>query len=274
MSIWGDLASGGLGAYGYSELMDRMGDRQDTTREAISGMQDKVLEQQGFTPWGVKSNTGSVNVTQGGMEFGLNPEENMFARMARAGSIDAYGRAGAPSDPTEYYNKLRQAKAATDEQNYAGMNSRLFGTGRTGVQTGMFGGSPEQYAFMKAREDSMAKDWLTAYQAMQGERELDANVGKSLMDASYAPTRELSNLMQYGINNRQLQDTMSREASSLWTQLGLGGLTTDTNYENIKGKAFGDMIKAITPAVTSLGEMAGGGLESIWDDILNWSASI
>jgi hypothetical protein len=268
MSLFGDFASAGLGAYGYTELMDRMGDRQDSTRESIQDMQEGVLEQQTFTPWGVKGNTGNVNVTKEGMDFSLNPEDAMFSRMARAGSIDAFGRAGGPSDVNEYYEKLRQAKAATDRQNYNRMGSGLFNRGRTGVRSNEFGGSPEEYAFMKAREDSMAQDWLTAYQAMQGERELDTKIGSSLLDASYSPQRELGNLMQYGINNRQLQDQMTREGTSLWTQLGLGGLSTDTNYENIRGKAFGDMIKTLMPLAQAGGDaFAGAG---VWSDISDW----
>jgi hypothetical protein len=47
----------------------------------------------------------------------------------------------------------------------------------------------------------------------------------------------------------------------MMAQLGLGGLTADTNYSNIKSNAFGNMITAAMPLAKSVGT----GLDSLWE---------
>ena len=52
--------------------------------------------------------------------------------------------------------------------------------------------------------------------------------------------------------------------ANMYTQLGLGGLTADTNYANVKGNAFGNMISAMMPLAQSAGNSAQGWLSDFF----------
>jgi len=64
---------------------------------------------------------------------------------------------------------------------------------------------------------------------------------------------------------------MDRHSSQMWTDLGLGGLTANTNFENIRGGAFGDMIQAGSGIAQGLGNQYGDALTAgagkLWDSL-------
>ena len=94
-------------------------------------------------------------------------------------------------------------------------------------------------------------------------------LGQSALNNSFVPQTQLGSLMNYGINNRQLNDQRDRELASLWTQLGMGGLTANTNFNNIRAGMFGDMINAAMPAAASVGDTVPATLSDAW----NWLIS-
>ena len=42
MALWGDIAHGGLAAYGYNELMGDVRNQQDDKNQALEGLQSGV----------------------------------------------------------------------------------------------------------------------------------------------------------------------------------------------------------------------------------------
>ena len=274
MSLWGDIGSGALGLYGYSELMDDLKNTQGDINTTIGDLQQGSLDLTGFTPWGVTSNLGSTSVTDGGLQFNLSPEQQAQADFMRTGATDLFGYA--TQDPTarqgEFYKQLQAARQPALEQAYSKLNQNVYGTGTGGMVTSQYGGNPRDYAFGKALADSQAADMLQAQQMAQAEQMQQANIGQSMFTNQFTPHATNAGLMQYGINNRNLQDTMGRESASLWTQLGLGGLSTNVNYDTIRANAFGDMIGAATPLAAAGAEELGGFLRDydwggLWDGV-------
>ena len=259
MALWGDIAQGGLAAYGYNELMGDVRNQQDDMNQALEGLQSGVDERLGFTPWGVTSGTGNVQMgANGDMSFNLNP---MYSAMQEqlgqgAGSMFSQALASPWERQQQLYDQMSAARAPGFTQQRSNMNTGLFNRGRSGMQTATYGGAPEQYAFAKAMGDAQASDWLQAgNQAMQEQNHF-MGLGQSALNNSFVPQTQLGSLMNYGINNRQLNDQRDRELASLWTQLGMGGLTANTNFNNIRAGMFGDMINAASPAVGALGDAA------------------
>lgn len=280
MSFWNNIGQGVLAGYGYNELMDNLKSTQSDVNQAVTGLQTNLNQMTNFTPWGVRSNIGNVNVTENGLQFDIGgPAANMTNQMrGDAGSMFGYAAMDPRQRQQSFYDDLQAARQPGFDQAYKRLQNNLWSSGRSGLQTDTYGGTGEQYAFGKALADSQLQDRLQAQQMAQSEQLQQANIGNQMLNASYVPMQQLAGLMNYGINNQQLQNQMQRENASLWTQLGLGGLTANTNFENIRAGAFGDMISALTPvagntlqgAADYLGEREWG---QIWNDVSNgnWS---
>jgi hypothetical protein len=267
MSVWGDLAGGALGVYGYDKLMDNLSDSQDNVNSGLDTMQQGVQDMTGFKPWGVTSSMGNMQSTEDGMAFDL--DESQLAYQKQLGSVgyDQMHQASLPGwqRQREFYDQMQGARQPQLQQAYGQLQNNVWGNGTGGMQTTDFGGNPEQYAFGKALADSQQSDMLTAQQMGMGEQKQQADLGNMMFGNQYKPMDSLMKTTVPGINNQQMNNDMTREQASLWTQLGMGGLSANTNFENIRGGAFGDMINATMPLAKAGGNMAGDILGTGWD---------
>jgi hypothetical protein len=80
-----------------------------------------------------------------------------------------------------------------------------------------------------------------------------------MMGLGYQPQQQLLQQAGMGLNNQQLAQQAQMNNANLWAQLGLGGITADTNMANVQGNAFGNMMMSMMPI------LAGGG--SALDDL-------
>jgi hypothetical protein len=72
----------------------------------------------------------------------------------------------------EIMGNLTALQAPEQERQRLALEERLFGQGRTGVRTGMFGGTPEQLALEKAIQEQQAGSALTAMEQARAEQAL------------------------------------------------------------------------------------------------------
>jgi len=72
----------------------------------------------------------------------------------------------------EIMSNLTALQAPEQERQRLALEERLFGQGRTGVRTGMFGGTPEQLALEKAIQEQQAGSALTAMEQARAEQAL------------------------------------------------------------------------------------------------------
>jgi hypothetical protein len=270
--IWENLLSGGVQAAGYGNLMDQVGDQRAATSEQLGSMQGEIGGRTQFQPWGVRSGLGSTNYADGNLQMNLSGQQNQYAQQQGTGAANMFGRA--MQDPaqreTDVYNRIRDMQRPGEQRQYNSMNAGLFGSGRGGMSSAGYGGSPEQHAFGMAQGEARNQ---AGYQAMnQAQQEIQnyAGIGQQMYQNQYMPWQQQMAQAGMGQNNAQLAMQGQNEGANLWAQLGLGGMTADTNYSNIEGNAFGNMIGGISSAAGGLGGSLDAGIadgKSLWETI-------
>ena len=68
------------------------------------------------------------------------------------------------------FERIRATQRPEEERQRLALEERLFGQGRLGVSSAMFGGTPEQLALAKAQEEARNQASLMAIQQAQRER--------------------------------------------------------------------------------------------------------
>jgi hypothetical protein len=160
------------------------------------GLIGEIDRQSTFKPFGITTPTGSRATfsSTGNMDTMLSPtEQALQERMLGFGSR-AFGFLDDPAareqeqgqiigmltqDPTQRFAREQQImgnltalQAPEQERQRLALEERLFGQGRTGVRTGMFGGTPEQLALEKAIQEQQAGSALTAMEQARAEQAL------------------------------------------------------------------------------------------------------
>jgi hypothetical protein len=69
------------------------------------------------------------------------------------------------------YEQIRATQMPEEERQRLAMQENLFASGRGGLQTAQYGGSPEQFAYEKARQEAMAGASLGARQQAMAEQQ-------------------------------------------------------------------------------------------------------
>ena len=160
------------------------------------GLIGEIDRQSTFKPFGVTTATGSRAgfSSTGNLDTSLSPtEQALQERMLGFGSR-AFGFLDDPAareqeqgqiigmltqDPSqraareqEMYNRLRAVQQPEEARKQLELEERLFGQGRLGVNTAMYGGTPEQLAQAKAVEEAKASASLGAIEQARLEQAL------------------------------------------------------------------------------------------------------
>ena len=156
------------------------------TEQAI---QNELLRQ---AQTGFAGNTLGVNETRFGAQaaldrgneqlvnnpYGINTQQLLAQSAADLGGMFmrqlAQPMAGRETD---VYNRLRAMQAPEEERQRLALEERLFNQGRMGVQTNMYGGTPEQFALSKAQAEAQNQASLMAMQQAQAEQQQQAALG-------------------------------------------------------------------------------------------------
>jgi hypothetical protein len=262
--FWESILPGGLGAYGYAKTIEGIENQQDKVAGTIAGLTDDVQANTQFTPWGVSSNIGTTSADTGGISYGLDPTQQGLQDQLFTGASGMFS--SATMDPAqreaEIYERTRAMMLPEEERQRQQMQQRMFSQGRMGLSSFEGGGgSPEELAYNTAVEEAKLKAAFGSMGQARQEQLQDYNIGQGMFSSGYKPNQELMKLMTPGLDNAKLGQINQLERAGLMAQLGLGGLTADTNYENIKGNAFGNMITAAMPVLAGAGagvDNAGG----------------
>jgi len=262
--FWEGLMGGGTAMAGYGHLMGELGDQQDKYSGQMTDMMGQIEGKTQFQPWGVKSGLGSTNYGPDGMSMDLSDTQQGYANQQGQGASDMFNLAMQDNSAreTDIYNQIRAMQMPGEERQYDSMNSSMFGSGRGGMSSAAYGGSPEQHAFALAQGEAQNQ---AAFGAMaQGQTEMmnQANIGNQMFQNQYMPWQQQMQQGQMGMNNAQLAQNSQLQGANMWAQMGLGNMTNNMNYDNIKGNAFGNMINGMGGIMGGVGGMIddGGGL--------------
>ena len=147
------------------------------------------------------------------------------------------------------FNRIRATQLPEEERQRLALEERLFGQGRLGVSSAMFGGTPEQLALAKAQEEARNQASLMAIQQAQKERMDQAalanqtlglsqnllagnlalqgaeqQMGLRALEAAYRPeTQQLAALRQ-GLLGSQIAQRGQLYGTGLYGEAAMGGL--------------------------------------------------
>ncbi len=117
------------------------------------------------------------------------------------------GGAGTPFDTgiaqreAEVYNRIRGLQTPDEERQRLALEERLANQGRLGVQTNMFGGTPEAFALAKAQAEARNQAAFAATEQAQQEQLRRAELGRAFQEAGLGAARAEQELAggQYGL---------------------------------------------------------------------------
>ena len=187
------LVSAGLGLLGSYQAQRKLGEAQDSMREAG----DRAFKEGQYKPYGVTSGAGTASFKDGQASFNMDPryraqQEQMFGL-----GTSALNRAGGSYDDlaTQMYNRQRNIGAGAREGEAQRLGERMFGSGTSGLRVsgealGAGGGagmlSPDGYGFAQAFAQQDAMDRNNAFAQAQQQRAADIAVGTGMFSQGQA----------------------------------------------------------------------------------------
>jgi hypothetical protein len=222
-----------------------------------------------FKPFTVTAGTGATAQTDatGGLNLNLSPQEQALQQqlLGLSGGLASgigYGRqqtlmdllTGNPEDQrareTDIYGRLNAMQAPEQERARLGLEQRLFNQGRLGVQTSMFGGTPEALALEKAiaeqqagtavsamgqardEQSQLSGQRLQALQTQIQEQGLMAQSIPEFLKAAYTPQAGLLGALSPSVDLSRIQSALQAGGTEAVSNLGIQGLTAQTNLES------------------------------------------
>ena len=265
-SLFGNLLQGGVGAYGYNDLMDSLKNSRNDTRNALTNItnQGTALAQGTFKPYSVTSNYGKTTANPDGSVTGvLSKLGQQQTNAAGQYGLNAWNQASMPIDQrqNQLFGAMGASMAPEQARARAEMEAKLSRSGRLGMMTNSFGGTPEQLAYEKSLQEQYLKNWLGAQGAAQSEQKQAFDMGQGWLESSQLPTKNLMDQMQIGMANKGMNNAMTTQLMDYLAQMGLGSATNNQNFADIQAKLAGDMYNAAGNVAGSIGDKVPGMLE-------------
>lgn len=140
----------------------------------------------------------------------------------------------------DIYDRIRATQMGEEERLRLALEERLASQGRLGVQTAMFGGTPEQLTLAKAQEEAQARASLAAIQQAQAEQAQQAQLGTQLLSAAYLPEAQAQNALQRALLASQLAQRGQLYGTGLFGEASIAGLDallqSATQQANLMGQ--------------------------------------
>jgi len=169
----------------------------------------------------------------GATPFGLAGQQQAAQQAFGLGG-QFMGQTGMPMGAREQdvYNRIRATQLGEEERQRLALEERLFSQGRGGVQTAMYGGTPEQLTLAKAQESAQNQAALAAIQQAQLEQRQAADIGATYgqLGSNIATQRQALEAAQQLSALQALQTGEGLITSRMGLQeaqqrMGLGALT-------------------------------------------------
>jgi hypothetical protein len=224
-----------------------------------------------FKPFTVTTPTGTGAIgSSGGLTLGLSPEQTAMQQQLGGFTTSAFDVLGTPEareaeqsavigmltqDPSQraaresdIFGRLTAAQRPEQERARLELEQRLANQGRLGVQTAMYGGTPEQLALQKAIQEQQANTAISAMeqaraeQALQSQQTLQGlgetrarlgllgDLGLQSLGASYLPQQQLLAALQPSLEASRIGSALQSTGAGLTAQLGETGLEAQLGY--------------------------------------------
>jgi len=224
----GPIASTAGGLTALTGAYDRLGDIGERALTGAGQIADETFSRSQFKPFTVTTGVGSgIDVGDAGsVSVRLSPQERAIQQNMLSGAQQFTQQAMLPTAQREQqiFDRIRATQLAEEERQRLALEERLANQGRLGVQTAMFGGTPEQLALAKAQEESQARASLAAIQQAQAEQMQQARIGTSMLGGAYLPEAQALNALQRGLLGSQLAQRGQLYGTGLFGEASIAGL--------------------------------------------------
>ena len=227
-----------------------------------------------FKPYTVTSNLATATTTpEGGLGVTLSPEEQARQAQYLQGAQGLLGGLGVGTEQatTDLYNQIRAAQAPEELRRQQAMNEGLFARGRGGITSGQYGGTSEQFAYEKARQEAMLNAQLSARQQVGQEQLRNLELGQGLQTAGYNPQNQAIGLFGASAIPAQMASRGQLAGAELQSQAskaGLEGLMQGEQMANLlRQQQMQNLLGTVVGSKDPLtGELVGG----LWDTATDW----
>ena len=206
-----------------------------------------------FKPYTVTSNLATAATTpEGGLGVTLSPEEQARQAQYLQGAQGLLGGLGVGTEQatTDLYNQIRAAQAPEELRRQQAMNEGLFARGRGGITSGQYGGTSEQLAFEKARQEAMLNAQLSARQQVGAEQLRNLQLGQGLQTAGYNPQNQALGLFGASDIPAQMAAQGQRGGAELQAQASTAGLEGfirgEDNAANLREIQLQNLLSSVT----------------------------
>lgn len=267
MSLLQDLIGLGGEYYLGEEAVKNV---QETGERALGLGQEigqTAVERSQFQPFTVTSSLATGATTpEGGLRLDLSPEEQRRQRERFRQAEGLYSTLG--RDPrrmaSAYYEDIRATQRPEEERQRLAMQQGLFSSGRGGISSAQYGGTPEQFAFEKARAEAQLGASARARELALAERDRQLEAAGLLTEAAYRPQREAIDLFGASTVPSQLAATGARKGAELAAQAersGIEGLIQGEELANaIRLQQMRSLLTGLTGATDPTTGAGTGGL--------------
>lgn len=212
-------------------------------RETQSGAQALAQQAQAgteFKPYTVTSGLANVATTpEGGFNINLSPEQQALQAQLQGQAAGLFGQVGV--DPSmaqaQLYEQMRAIQRPEEERQRLALEERMLSQGRLGLGSSAYGGSsPELLAQETARQEAMARANLGARQQSMAEQAQAGQLGGMLQSAGYQPQQQALSMLTASQVPAGFADIGRRTGTELSSQLGLGGLESRLQAEDLANR--------------------------------------
>jgi len=219
-----------------------------------------------FKPYTVTSGLATGATTaEGGLNLTLSPEEQARQNQYLAQSQGLFGGVGqdVAAGSQALYEQMRAAMRPEEERQRMRMQEGLFAQGRQGISSAAYGGTPEQLAFEKARQEAMLNAQLAARQQFGSEQDRLLTQAQGLQTAGYNPQRQAIDLFGASATPADIAGAGQRQGASIYGTSAIQGLEGMMQGEQLANELQQQQLAAMLGGVTGsrdpkTGELAGG----------------
>jgi len=272
------------------------------------GLIGEVQRQAQFKPFTVTSPTGATAAfTPEGMTAQVSPEEMGLMRSVGGFGKEAFdflsdpeARAAVESSligmltpqagemaarEADIFSRLEAMQAPERERARLQLEERLAGQGRLGVQTSMFGGTPEQLALNKAIEEQRARSAVSAMEQARAEQALRSQqtlaglgetrqrmgllgqLGLQAIPTAYTPQQELLRTLTPQLEAARLATSLQATGLGLGAGLGESAIESQLGFEALRNalrqqqyQGLFDLLRGERAAQAQEAAASGGGM--------------
>lgn len=220
-----------------------------------------------FKPYTVTSNLvqSAATTPEGGLDLQLSPEEQARQNQYLAQSQGLFGGVGqdVAAGSQALYEQIRAAQRPEEERERLRMQEGLLSRGRQGIRTAAYGGTPEQLAFEKARQEAMLNAQIAARTQFGTEQDRLLTQAQGLQTAGYNPQRQAIDLFGAAATPADIAGAGRRQGASVYGQSAISGLEGMMQGEKLANELRQQQIQAMLGGVTGsrdpvTGQLSGG----------------